>query len=121
MGFVEVLLIAVGLSMDAFAAAVCKGLAMPKLRVGQAAVIALSFGGTIPQFSAYIAQNFGPAHLQSNLGMTATVFIVTGFSGPFAGGCLYSLTGSYQVAILTAACLAIPGALAVLRAPGKNR
>lgn len=45
MGFVEVLLIAVGLSMDAFAAAVCKGLAMPRLRVGQAAVIALFFGG----------------------------------------------------------------------------
>ena len=45
MGFVEVLLIAVGLSMDAFAAAVCKGLAMPRLRVGQAAVIAVFFGG----------------------------------------------------------------------------
>ena len=45
MGFAEVLLIAVGLSMDAFAAAVCKGLAMPKLRVGQALVIALFFGG----------------------------------------------------------------------------
>ena len=83
-------------------------------------IIALSFGGTIPQFSAYIAQNFGNAHLQSNLGMTATVFIVTGFSGPFAGGCLYSLTGSYQAAILTAACLAIPGAIAVIKAPGKS-
>ena len=45
MGFVEVFLIAVGLSMDAFAVAVCKGLAMPRLRLGQAAVIALFFGG----------------------------------------------------------------------------
>lgn len=45
MGFFDVLLIAVGLSMDAFAAAVCKGLAMPRLRIGQAAVIALFFGG----------------------------------------------------------------------------
>ena len=45
MGFAEVLLIAVGLSMDAFAAAVCKGLAMPRLRMGQAFVIAVFFGG----------------------------------------------------------------------------
>lgn len=44
-GFVEVFLIAVGLSMDAFAAAICKGLAMPRLRMGQAAIIAVFFGG----------------------------------------------------------------------------
>ncbi|MDE7218796.1 MAG: manganese efflux pump MntP family protein [Oscillospiraceae bacterium] len=45
MGFAELFLIGVGLSMDAFAVAVCKGLAMPKIRWGQAAVIALFFGG----------------------------------------------------------------------------
>ena len=45
MGIIEVLLIAVGLSMDAFAAAICKGLAMPRLRVGQALVVAVFFGG----------------------------------------------------------------------------
>lgn len=45
MGFVELFLVAVGLSMDAFAVSVCKGLGMRRLNMGQAAVIALFFGG----------------------------------------------------------------------------
>lgn len=45
MGFVELFLIAVGLSMDAFAVSVCKGLCMKRLNVRQAVVIALFFGG----------------------------------------------------------------------------
>ena len=45
MGFVELFLIAVGLSMDAFAVSVCKGLCMKRLNVRQATVIALFFGG----------------------------------------------------------------------------
>lgn len=45
MGIVELALIAVGLSMDAFAASVCKGLGMKRLDMGQALVIALFFGG----------------------------------------------------------------------------
>lgn len=42
---VELVLIAVGLSMDAFAVSLCKGLCMKKLNYGQATVIALFFGG----------------------------------------------------------------------------
>ena len=45
MGFVELFLIAVGLSMDAFAVSICKGLGMQRLNMGQAVVIALFFGG----------------------------------------------------------------------------
>ena len=45
MGFVELFLIAVGLSMDAFAVSICKGLGMSRLNVRQALVIALFFGG----------------------------------------------------------------------------
>lgn len=41
----ELLLIAVGLSMDAFAVSLCKGLCMKKLRYGDTAIIALFFGG----------------------------------------------------------------------------
>ena len=44
MGFVELLLIGVGLSMDAFAVAICKGLGMSRLNMKQASVIALFFG-----------------------------------------------------------------------------
>lgn len=44
MGLGELLLIAVGLSMDAFAVAVCKGLSMERVTVGRAAVVGLYFG-----------------------------------------------------------------------------
>lgn len=45
MGFVELFLIGVGLSMDAFAVSICKGLGMKRLNMGQAPVIGLFFGG----------------------------------------------------------------------------
>ena len=45
MGFLELFLIGVGLSMDAFAVAVCQGLCMPRLNLRFALVIALFFGG----------------------------------------------------------------------------
>ena len=38
MGIVELLLTAIGLSMDAFAVSVCKGLGMRKMRYAQALV-----------------------------------------------------------------------------------
>lgn len=44
MGRIELLLLAVGLSMDAFAVAVCKGLAMKKATVGKMAIVGLWFG-----------------------------------------------------------------------------
>ena len=45
MGFIELFLTGVGLSMDAFAVAVCKGLGMKRLDARQALLIALFFGG----------------------------------------------------------------------------
>lgn len=65
MGFVELALIAIGLSMDAFAVSVCKGLGMRTLNWRHALVIALFFGafqGIMPvigwalgtQFESYI-------------------------------------------------------------------
>ena len=45
MGFVELFLIGVGLSMDAFAVSICKGLGMRRLSMGQALVIGFFFGG----------------------------------------------------------------------------
>ena len=44
MNFISVLLIGVGLSMDAFAAAICKGLAIKKNFLEKSLVIALFFG-----------------------------------------------------------------------------
>ena len=45
MAFWELMLLAVGLSMDAFAVAICKGLAMDKVPLQRAAVVGLWFGG----------------------------------------------------------------------------
>ena len=45
MGLIELFLIAVGLSVDAFAVSVCKGLAMPKCTFKKAAIVGLWFGG----------------------------------------------------------------------------
>ena len=44
MGILELLLVAIGLSMDAFAVAVCKGLNMSKINYKRGALIALFFG-----------------------------------------------------------------------------
>lgn len=45
MGFWELLLLAVGLSMDAFAVSVCKGLAMKKATLGAGMICGSWFGG----------------------------------------------------------------------------
>ena len=44
MSFVELFVIAVGLSMDAFAVSICKGLAMQKCTVKKAGIVGLYFG-----------------------------------------------------------------------------
>lgn len=44
MGIIELLFLAVGLSMDAFAVSVCKGLALPKINIKSATVCGAWFG-----------------------------------------------------------------------------
>lgn len=44
MSIIEILLLAVSLSMDAFAVALCKGLAMPKIKLRHCAVVGAWFG-----------------------------------------------------------------------------
>ncbi len=45
MNTMTLFIIAVGLSMDAFAVAICKGLAMKKITIGKAVIVGLWFGG----------------------------------------------------------------------------
>lgn len=45
MGLLELFILAVGLSMDAFAVSVCKGLAMPKITLKKTLIVGLWFGG----------------------------------------------------------------------------
>ncbi len=44
MGFAEIFILAVGLSMDAFAVAVCKGLAMPSVKLKELVTVGAWFG-----------------------------------------------------------------------------
>lgn len=68
MSFVELMLIAVGLSMDAFAVAVCRGLEMRRIDYRQALLIALFFGGfqAIMPVAGYLL-GAGFAHYISNV------------------------------------------------------
>lgn len=56
MGLIELILLAVGLSMDAFAVAVCKGLAMKKIKLSHALICGAWFGGfqALMPFLGYI-------------------------------------------------------------------
>ena len=45
MGIAELMILAVGLSMDAFAVSICKGLAMPNLSKKAMVIVGLWFGG----------------------------------------------------------------------------
>lgn len=61
MGFFEILLTALALSMDAFAVAMCKGLSMRKFRVSHAVLIGLYFGvfqALMPLIGYFLAVNF---------------------------------------------------------------
>lgn len=61
MGFTELFLIAVGLSMDAFAVAVCKGLNMKKINYKYMLVISLFFGGfqaLMPLIGYFLGKQF---------------------------------------------------------------
>lgn len=45
MDLITLVILAVGLAMDAFAVSICKGLAMKKVTLGKAAIVGLWFGG----------------------------------------------------------------------------
>ena len=61
MSLFSLFIIALGLSMDAFAVAVCRGLSMPKLRKDHAGIIALFFGvfqGGMPLIGWFLGYRF---------------------------------------------------------------
>ncbi len=45
MGYIELVILAISLAMDAFAVAICKGLAMKKSSIGRACIVGAWFGG----------------------------------------------------------------------------
>ncbi len=64
MEYIELLIIAVGVSMDAFAVSICKGLSVRQLRPGHAGITTLWFGGfqaLMPLVGYYLGVSFADA------------------------------------------------------------
>ena len=64
MGFLELLILAIGLSMDAFAVSVCKGLSMKKAGLRESAICGVWFGGfqaLMPLIGFYLGTLFADA------------------------------------------------------------
>ena len=64
MSLLELLLVAVGLSMDAFSVAICKGLALRRVTPGRAAIVGLWFGGfqaLMPALGYFLGDRFASA------------------------------------------------------------
>lgn len=62
MGIAEILILAVGLAMDAFAVAICKGLALNKTTLKHYAIVGLWFGGfqgLMPTVGYFLGKAFG--------------------------------------------------------------
>lgn len=61
MGIIELFILAVGLSMDAFAVSICKGLATKKVTAKQMAIAGIWFGGfqgLMPAIGYFLGQTF---------------------------------------------------------------
>ena len=61
MSFLEIFIIAIGLSMDAFAVAICKGIKMRPFNAKQGLIVALAFGGAqalMPLIGWFIGSQF---------------------------------------------------------------
>ena len=61
MGVIEILLVAIGLAMDAFAVSVCKGLSMKKMSWNKAIIVGLYFGifqGLMPVIGYFLGTAF---------------------------------------------------------------
>lgn len=62
MGFVEILILGIGLAMDAFAVAVCKGLSMKKIDFKKMGIVGTYFGlfqGLMPVIGYFLGTAFG--------------------------------------------------------------
>lgn len=90
MGFVELSLIAVGLSMDAFAVALCKGLHMKKANYAHGFFVALFFGifqGGMPFLGWLLGQQFGGYIVRIDHWITAGLLAIIGGKMIYETGC----------------------------------
>ena len=87
-----------------------------------AGLIGWNYGSMFTLFPATLLSYYGPTNQGSNYGLLFTAWGVAGFCGPYAGGKLQAMTGSFYVPFLVGA--AVVGVavviLATLKAPEKK-
>lgn len=112
MGIVELLILAVGLSMDAFAVAICKGLAVDKIKPRHMIITGLWFGGfqALMPFLGYILGSAFEKYVTAVdhyiafalLGAIGANMIKEAFSGEEdASGCDFSFKTMFVMAVAT--------------------
>jgi OFA family oxalate/formate antiporter-like MFS transporter len=86
-----------------------------------AGLIGWNYGAMFTLFPATLLQYYGPTNQGSNYGLLFTAWGVAGFCGPYFGGKLQAMTGSFFVPfIVSAAVLALSVViLATLKAPAR--
>ncbi len=111
MSLLELFILAVGLSMDAMAVAICKGLSAPKLRFRHAVITGLYFGGfqaAMPVLGYFLARGFRAYIEQVDhwiafvlLGLIGANMIKESFGGAEACDCSFSPKAMLPMAVAT--------------------
>jgi len=88
-----------------------------------AALIGWNYGAIFTLFPATLLQYYGPTNQGSNYGLLFTAWGIAGFCGPYLGGKLQAVTGSFMVPFsVSAVVLGIAAIiLLLLKAPGKKQ
>ncbi len=76
-----------------------------------AGIIGLCFGGFLSVYPPTTADFFGMKHFGTNYGLVFMGYGIGCFVGPWLGGMVYDVTGSYLVAFAIAGVLALLGAI----------
>ena len=114
MGLLELFLLAIGLSMDAFAVSVCKGLAMQKVNFRSAAICGVWFGGfqALMPFIGYLLGAGFEKYINAVASWIAFVLLALIFSSLFSWTPgLKTVSPGLSIVICTVAAAAICAAL----------
>ena len=86
-----------------------------------AAVIGWNYGGMFTLYPATCLSYYGPGAQGTNYGLLFTAFGLAGFAGPYTGGLLKDITGTYYVPFAIGAAMAAVSVilLAIIKPPVK--
>jgi len=77
-------------------------------------LVGFGFGGNFVLFAKETAQEFGVGNLGIVYPYIFVGYAIAGIAGPFSGGLLFDLTGSYSSAIILASVMSLAGSLLFL-------